>query len=58
MRAGECVVGVGAEALGVCCVKTVTGGDADDGRSDEAGVGFDCPSDGRYGFAVVRCLTC
>ena len=56
--ADECVVGVRAEALGVRRVEAVTGGDTNDGRGDEAGVSFDCPSDGRDWFAVVRCLTC
>ena len=51
------VVCVRAETLGVRCVEAVTGGDANDGRGDEAGVGFDCPSDGRDWFVVVWCLT-
>ena len=39
-------------------VEAVTSCDADDGRGDEAGMGFDRTSDSRYWFAVVWGLAC
>ena len=58
MWAKEWVACVRAEALGVRCVEAVAGGNANDGRGDEAGVGFGCSSDSRDWFAVVWRLAC
>ena len=52
------VVGLGTEALRVVGVKAMTGGDAEDGGCNEAGVRFNRTSNCRDRFAVIRCLTC
>ena len=57
MGACEDVVRPWAEALGIIGVETVTRGDADDGRRDDARVGFKRTSYRCDGFTVVRGLT-